>query len=87
MKPSEGKREKMNEPAFPQAKLSACTNPDCKYVREIVGQFQGMTLRDYFAAKAMQAVITKYGREYLLDDSIGPWSYNVADQMIEERSK
>jgi hypothetical protein len=42
----------------------------------------GMTLRDYFAAKAMQAFIA-------IDDSdnrkIARWSYNLADAMINHR--
>jgi hypothetical protein len=42
-----------------------------------------MTLRDYFAAKAMQALIAHYGNE-------GPaplYAYEWADAMLKERSK
>ena len=46
--------------------------------------FQGMTLRDYFAAKAMQAFIGEHvdagGDEHLAE-----CSYAIADAMIEAR--
>jgi hypothetical protein len=48
----------------------------------------GMTLRDYFAAKAMQALINKI--EYNEADSITDVpeaSYAIADAMIAERDK
>lgn len=49
------------------------------------GIFLGMTLRDYFAAKAMQACIARG------DDSnrpgIAEWSYAMADTMLKERIK
>lgn len=46
----------------------------------------GMTLRDYFAAKAMQGAIADrdYGEE--LDD-FASWAYCVADSMLEARDK
>ena len=47
------------------------------------GYAQGMTLRDYFAAKAMQSVIARS------DDSnrpgIAEWSYAMADAMLKSR--
>ena len=53
----------------------------------------GMTLRDYFAAKAMQAMIIKHGREddnpgffdYATDDSIAKCAYIYADAMLAAR--
>jgi len=47
----------------------------------------GMTLRDYFAAKAMQAVITGYATQ----NKVGLYSnwaglaYEMADAMLKER--
>lgn len=44
----------------------------------------GMTLRDYFAAKAMQGILAKYG-EY--DSDIASDAYKMADAMLAEREK
>ena len=57
-------------------------NGDCQY-----GTF-GMTLRDYFAAKAMQAYITAYvntGRQEPDHSYIPVWAYETADAMIQAR--
>ncbi len=53
----------------------------------------GMTLRDYFAAKALQSLITeksiigtsKDHNEYL--ENISLFSYGIADAMMEARKK
>jgi len=56
----------------------------------------GMTLRDYFAAKAMQAAITneallttigKGAKEYGLTNSqaVSKFSYDIADGMLKQR--
>lgn len=42
----------------------------------------GMTLRDYFAAKAMQSLIGKYAAD---PARIATFSYEFADEMLEER--
>lgn len=47
---------------------------------------QGMTLRDYFAAKAMQADLSRSGyasREYMSDDANK--AYRMADAMLKAR--
>jgi hypothetical protein len=46
--------------------------------------FQGMTLRDYFAAKAMQALLSepKVTRDLMLYAGA---AYDVADAMLEAR--
>ena len=50
---------------------------------------QGMDLRDYFAAKAMQAIIGKSDDASLdieeIDNWIGTYAYVVADAMMEAR--
>ena len=49
----------------------------------------GMDLRDYFAAKAMQAIITKCDEKSSeleeIDLWIGEYAYTVADAMVEGR--
>ena len=46
----------------------------------------GMTLRDYFAAKAMQAVMTGEGyRMYSQPEDMAQLSYLMADAMLKQR--
>jgi hypothetical protein len=49
--------------------------------------FQGMTLRDYFAAKALQGVLAADTEELLSVDAIASVSYRIADAMLKERDK
>ena len=69
----------MNEPAFPTIKRSQYF--DCPTTDK-----QGMSLRDYFAAKAMQALLARltYGIE---DDptDVASVAYDYADAMMKER--
>ena len=46
-----------------------------------------MTLRDYFAAKAMQAIITNHKLEDCDDFVVAANAYQLADFMLEARSK
>ena len=47
---------------------------------------EGMTLRDYFAAKAMQAILSN--PEFQEEDSqLATYAYNVADAMIQARGE
>lgn len=52
-------------------------------------QYCGMTLRDYFAAKAMQAAISSSDRDF--DDmggaDIAAYSYSLADAMLAARAQ
>lgn len=52
---------------------------------------RGMTLRDYFAAKAMQAIIdSDYHfdiKNLLVVDAVAEMSYNYADAMLKARDK
>jgi hypothetical protein len=59
-----------NEPAFPNEGFNGWGSP-----------FQGMTLRDYFAAKAMQALIDNDG----LFSEIPTQAYELADAMLKAR--
>ena len=44
---------------------------------------QGMTLRDYFAAKAMQGMLA--AGEGVPSEKLAKWAYDVADAMLAER--
>lgn len=61
----------MNEPAFP------CIAQDGTYMQP------GMTMRDYFAAKAMHAIMTD--PKPLPYYEIAEHAYRVADEMIKAR--
>jgi len=73
--------ENYNPSAFPQSDFSNIQD----------AEFKGMTLRDYFAAKAMQSLITRFDEKFVRDVNypehfgIGELSYNIADQMLKER--
>ena len=47
----------------------------------------GMTLRDYFAAKAMQSYLTHEQGANQIVDVVAGWAYEMADAMLEVRSK
>ena len=44
-----------------------------------------MTLRDYFAAKAMHAHITHEGTDGIKEIGVARWAYEMADAMLEAR--
>lgn len=77
--------KELNEPAFP---VTACVDHE----------FVGMTLRDYFAAKAMQALIAnecavQRHKEVAAIEGFNPevllatGAYMFADAMLAERAK
>lgn len=53
------------------------------------GYDEGMDLRDYFAAKAMQGLIHDFNFEVFRDDPkrLAAWAYDAADAMMEVREK
>ena len=61
-------------PAFPTTQYASGISPS--------GHDQGMTLRDYFAAKAMQALIEKYDESPV---EISLEAYEFADAMLKQR--
>jgi hypothetical protein len=76
-----------NPPAFPgkqKALLIKSEHSDIAKQYEI--DQNGMTLRDYFAAKAMQAILSNpdYGDE---DSSLAGAAYYVADAMLKARGQ
>ena len=62
----------MKQPAFPVA---------FKWGEDFK-EYNGMTLRDYFAAKAMQAMAQKYSHE----GDVSRNAYKIADAMMEARN-
>ena len=68
-----------NPPAFPAMHFDLADNE------------HGMTLRDYFAAKAMEAVIINSDRHLTSIDEVDQWvgnyAYTVADAMLRARDK
>lgn len=72
-------------PAYPAPGVTGYENDkgEIEYVN-----WPGMTLRDYFAAKAMAAEISRgYGHFPSAADWIVPRAYQWADAMIKEREK
>ncbi len=72
-----------NEPAFPVQDASKW-------------QAHGMTLRDYFAAKAMAAMIAQYpcqaidnedGGRLIDNDALTGDAYDIADAMLDARER
>ena len=49
--------------------------------------FQGMTLRDYFAAKAMQGILSSPQYWIGEDSQLVNAAYELADAMLKEREK
>jgi hypothetical protein len=78
-------------PAFPVADPFIAMNP--KTEAEAKRLQGGMTMRDYFAAKAMQAVITDWlntgdiFQDAEIPEVIARDCYLVADAMIKERNQ
>jgi hypothetical protein len=66
---------KHDGPAFPSTQYVSGISP--------TGHSVGMTLRDYFAAKAMQALAQKYSHE----GDISRNAYKIADAMLRAREK
>ncbi len=82
----------MSEPidggqAFPQMAYSASESQI--YGRDTFVPRDGMSLRDYFAAKAMQSFAHyQLKAECDIDDAqVATWAYKIADAMLLERAK
>jgi len=77
--------EKTNDggPAFPFDWKDFQPHSGEQVVRE---QFSGMSLRDYFAAKAMAGMLAEDADAYTFTD-LAAASYRAADAMLAERAK
>jgi hypothetical protein len=70
----------MNQPAFPQL------NPVANEFHAHYGKDRGMTLRDYFAAKAMQGFMAnKANPMHFQPENDSAWAYTIADAMMKAR--
>lgn len=70
-----------NDPAFPVFPETGAGH---------AAAFQGMTLRDYFAAKAMQGLMGRAWEEISADELFSIWSnsaYAIADAMLKAREQ
>jgi len=63
-----------NPPAFP-------CHPDTP------PEYDGMTLRDYFAAKAIQAILTSPSWMENKPSTLAKMSYEIADAMLKARTE
>jgi len=80
------------EPAFPTTKRFSENYMDsagygrCREVSTLAG---GMTIRDYFAAKAMQGIVMNPTEKCqpFTNSQLAQWSFAIADAMLEERKK
>ena len=69
-----------NPPAFPTERIGVESGEVLTY------QEEGMTLRDYFAAKAMQGMLSACtGWSEAGIERLAKCSYMTADQMLKER--
>ena len=50
-------------------------------------EYEGMDLRDYFAAKAMQGLLSTTKEETWIPNDVAEISYLVADAMIKAREE
>lgn len=62
--------------------------PQAERIGDVALQQGGMTLRDYFAAKAMQGAIASSSDKLDFGPDLGAaWAYQVADAMIAAREQ
>ena len=72
-----------NPPAFPRPYSEDAFLEETDYLAQ-----DGMTLRDYFAAKAMQGKLASGNLPKTLPDAdLAEWVYDLADAMIAARDK
>jgi hypothetical protein len=76
-----------NPPAFPgKQKALLIKSEHSDIAKEYEIDQNGMTLRDYFAAKAMQGNLASMVEGQEFDPSMGAeWAYKVADAMLKAR--
>jgi hypothetical protein len=54
----------------------------------MLGYEEGMTLRDYFAAKALQGLLSRIGHDKMnVHDVLAQRTYAIADAMLEAREQ
>jgi hypothetical protein len=68
-----------SDPAFPQS------DPVDNGYHPSYGKDRGMTLRDYFAAKAMQGLVENANWRGMPEHSLAKEAYKLADEMLKAR--
>lgn len=73
-------------PAFPYTTKSKDQFPDGTVIERTIGN-SGMTLRDYFAAAAMQGILMNYTTEKFgaTESEVAKYAYRYADAMLAAR--
>ncbi|ECA0163998.1 hypothetical protein FYU54_15875 [Salmonella enterica subsp. enterica] len=69
--------------------MQVAGDDEAKYIAESAKALAGMTLRDYFAAKAMQAYLSQNPPDEM-EDMIHRWaenSYEMSDAMLKAREE
>ena len=90
--------KKTGGPAFPQAyqhtevvaKMYETGELTAEQLKQESSQLAGMTLRDYFAAKAMQATVIAWIQQSIYpstDFEVAQNAYAVADAMLQAREQ
>jgi hypothetical protein len=74
-------------PAFPAKLTGPCEAFGLRADSNHMIEFHGMTLRDYFAAKAMLAILGNQNSRSSAPDFVSEWAYKHADAMLKEREK
>lgn len=67
-------------PAFPSGLIDPSTPEDA-----VQSLHNGMTLRDYFAAKALQGMLAENGGGPMRNNTLAEFSYEIADAMLKAR--
>jgi hypothetical protein len=83
--------KKTGGPAFPIDRQTAHgiavhevgTTNEAEYIKAVARLSHGMTLRDYFAAKAMQSICNVWPR--ITPESTAKTAYEFADAMLKAR--
>lgn len=74
-----------NEPAFPTTGSEYISNSD---PQPTIGLYGGITIRDYFAAKAIAAVVRGFWNFERTEEDyeeVAKMSYKIADAMLKQR--
>lgn len=71
-----------NTPAFPEIRIKSGDN----YNPPTKAYYGGMSLRDYFAAKAMQGICASSPGAHMTNEKICAEAYELADTMLIARA-
>ena len=76
-------------PAFPLGPTASTMKPHADGEGHMIvthyGMERGISIRDYFAAAALQGLMAQFDPENELEHHIAKWSYKAADAMLKAR--